>query len=114
MIFPVDITPGAVVVARSAVWIASGAARSVLRLNPSSGERTPVPLDDRPRRIAVGAGSVWVLTDAGVVRIDPHTLRVRDTIPAPADADALALSASHGLWLALYRANAAQRYSVSP
>jgi peptide/nickel transport system substrate-binding protein len=52
-----------------------------------------VPLESRPGDVAVGAGGVWVtLPDRGaVMRIDPKTMTVRDTILVGADPSGVAI-----------------------
>jgi hypothetical protein len=110
---PVDLAAGAIAVTRSAVWITSGPDWAVVRIDRASKEHVLAWLDDRPRRIAVGRGSLWVLERTSIVRLDPVTLRERDAIPTPDGAKALVLAGSRGLWLALSRADAAQRIAVS-
>ena len=82
----------AIAVTKHTVWITSGS--TIMRINPVSGERKQVALADRTSHLAVGGGSVWALTDAGdkLVRLDPTSLRVRETIHTPNAADSLALS----------------------
>ena len=67
-------------VAFGSVWTcspdASGASDEVLRLDPRSGEllaRLPVGKRPDQGRLEAAAGRVWVITDAGLVGIDPAT-----------------------------------------
>ena len=68
--------PEAIAVTPRAVWVASG--RAVLRIDPATGERKRVGLDERPARLAVGRGAVWAIAGAGrrLIRIDAATRRV--------------------------------------
>ena len=78
------------------VWVTSGHdsadpcdrddAWSVSRVDPATGEVTHVDVGGRPMDVAVGMGSVWVVTDRphpALVRVDPRTLAVIGRLPLP-------------------------------
>ena len=110
----VGVAPDAIAVTRRAVWVASGSA--LVRVNPRTGSRRTVVLDAPATRILVAGGSVWAIAASGrtVIRIDPATLRVRDTIATPASAGAIAASGRRALWLALSGSDSAQRIAFRP
>jgi streptogramin lyase len=77
------------------------------RLDPDTGEEVAtVPLEKFPTNtteVVVGAGSVWVSSTSGeagvVIRVDPETNRVMDSIPVPADSPTN-LAFGHGsVWI---------------
>ena len=73
---------------------------------------TRIPLGITPKRVALGAGSVWVtgykwsnghgsVTGGTVIRVDPETNRIRRRIPL-GDLAADGIIVSHGLvWVAV-------------
>jgi DNA-binding SARP family transcriptional activator len=82
--------------AHSSAWL------SVVRAGSDSGESIGIEADDGwgPLDIAIGAGSVWVLTSTGtIVRIDPETRRVLQRIRAVADKEPEFLAVGSGsIW----------------
>jgi streptogramin lyase len=77
-----------------AVWVPVPGKDSVVRLNARSGRvESRIPVSGNPRRIAVGEGSVWVITTgahSAVWRIDPKNNETVAVIPVPAKARRLA------------------------
>ena len=71
------------------VWVTDGSA-TLVRADPRTGAvtrtRTGRPLDG----VALGAGAVWAISSrsAGVLRIDPRSAAVTDTIPIARTSDA--------------------------
>jgi YVTN family beta-propeller protein len=71
-----------------AVWVADGNSGTLTRLDPQSNTvgdtirfGSSDPLRPKPVfNVAVGAGSVWVTREPGVLRIDPSTTRVTGTL----------------------------------
>jgi len=91
-----------------AVWVASSADDTVLRLHPRTGRLTAsIPIAGRrgrrlagPLRIAAGAGAIWVadtLSDS-VSRIDPRLAAVSATIPVGRRPTHMAV-ARHAVWV---------------
>ncbi len=85
---PIPTGSGAAGVAygEDAVWVAVQNSRTVLRLDPATGQRDEIklPAGARPVDVVVGAGSVWVADALGgrVIRIDPSSLEPQgDGIP---------------------------------
>src|SRR6266540_2868859 len=77
---PIGIQAGrllrAVAFGGGSVWAAAEIDEHILRIDPDAGRvsRT-IPVEGRPRDVAVGEGAVWVATESSVVRIDPATNR---------------------------------------
>ena len=67
--------PCGVLATESAVWVSLADAGTLLRLDPQTGETLgSTPLDRTPCEILAAAGSLWVVTQSGVVdRVDPAT-----------------------------------------
>jgi DNA-binding beta-propeller fold protein YncE len=81
----------------------SAAAVAVVRPGSTRPQQLPLETGDGwgPLDIAVGAGSVWVLTSADtVIRIDPETRRVLERIPMPAEQPALLAVGAGAVWTA--------------
>jgi len=87
------------------LWVGDCRARTLLRIDPKSGEITAtIGLPGKPTAessVAAGEGSVWVTVDDPVrlVRIDPKTNRVTTTTGVPAAAGALRAGLG-ALWFA--------------
>jgi YVTN family beta-propeller protein len=72
-----DVDPAGLAYGENAVWVTDSTRGLVLRVDPASGDATPIALGDStdPTAIAVGEGGVWVTlpTHDQIVRIDPTT-----------------------------------------
>jgi outer membrane protein assembly factor BamB len=66
-----------------AVWAADPGAGRVLRLGPDGRVVATTPISGDLVMADTGAGAVWALTDARLVRIDPATNRVTARIALP-------------------------------
>jgi DNA-binding beta-propeller fold protein YncE len=70
------------------LWVLNVDAETVIRISPSSKDKTPIDLDGRPSGVAVGGGFVWVTlrTDpALLVVIDPSENEKVDSIEIPSN-----------------------------
>jgi DNA-binding beta-propeller fold protein YncE len=89
-----------------AVWLASGS-KSIVRIDPNTGEVTTAPAGRRVDAVAAAGGAVWALSSrsASVLRVDARTGRVTERVPiaAPPRADApfpVAIAATAGtVWV---------------
>jgi streptogramin lyase len=85
---PVGELPVAIAFGYGAAWVAAGYgsdSMSIIRTGSSTPQSLVLPLqaDDFAETVAVGAGSVWVVTQEGTIfRIDPETRRIVATIRA--------------------------------
>ena len=93
--------PIALAVGLGSVWVLNATAASVTRIDPGqAGVTTTIPLgiERVPRRIAAGAGAVWVAdADGTLARIDPTTNALTTTPIAPSLYD-VAVDA-RGVWV---------------
>lgn len=107
-----DERPFAVAAGPGGVWTIDFWGGSATRYDERSGEpiarvalELPEPVapgDARflPSAISVGAAGVWISTARGyVVRIDPATNRVAETLRAPADASGPILAGDDAVWI---------------
>jgi ABC-type branched-subunit amino acid transport system substrate-binding protein/predicted Ser/Thr protein kinase len=69
-------------VGAGAVW-AINPGGSISRIDPGTGRRVArIDVESEPHTIAAGREGVWFLSDSSVMRIDPRTNRVTETIQA--------------------------------
>lgn len=109
-------TPGALAVARNAVWVARNETGEVLRLDPASGRTlATVRVDAQGWAMAADASGVWLTDYFGdqVVRVDAATdrvaLRVRGLPPGPTG---IAIGPDR-VWVVSSRAGAISRLDPS-
>jgi len=81
---PVGGRPAGPAVGDSSVWVGNRDDNTLLRIDANSLDvvRT-IGLSVGPTDVEVGAGSVWVLSDWALVRVDPAINDVVDTVPLP-------------------------------
>lgn len=110
-----DAPCGVAAVDFNAVWIADCKERAIHRINRFDGNRvalirTGLADSSGLLRLATGAGSVWVLSDAAgeLVRVDPRTNAVSARIAVATDSFAAAFGFG-SLWITNSRANTVQR-----
>jgi branched-chain amino acid transport system substrate-binding protein len=104
--------PLAVALGAGAVWVADAISGTVTRVSPSLDALTAtIPVGTHPTRIVARADGVWVITQAGLVRIDPQSYTVTRRV-ALTGATALALGAG-SLWVTT-RANSEPRGHAVP
>jgi YVTN family beta-propeller protein len=98
---PVGNGPTGVCVTAGAVWVAVSYDRAILRFDPVSRRRTPIPLDDMPTQLACGGGFVWASSESAgnVTQVDARSGDVVRRIPAGGGASGLAWGAG-ALWVA--------------
>ena len=103
--------PKGVAVGSGAVWVASAGDDALTRIGLADLKTTRIGLKATPDRVAVGGGAVWVTSRAAgrLLRVDPRTRRVRETITTGYDPFALDVVGGHGVWIGLVRENAVQR-----
>jgi YVTN family beta-propeller protein len=106
---------GVAAVAFNAVWVADCKEHGVHRINRFDGNRialvrTGLADSSGLLRLATGAGTVWVLSDAAgeLIRIDPRTNAVSARIAVAADSHAAAFGFG-SLWITNARADSVQR-----
>ena len=78
----VGVHPGGLAFGDGSVWVTDADSPTLLRIDPRYGsvERVELPAKGGAGRLAVAAGSVWVVQDGSrVLRIDPDTNRVEHT-----------------------------------
>jgi YVTN family beta-propeller protein len=97
------VSPSALVVARSAVWVANAGDSTVQRFNPATfqeGAVRPISVGSRPTAIAFGEGALWVAntSDDSITRIDPANAATR-TIGVGVGPTAVAVGAG-AVWVA--------------
>jgi hypothetical protein len=68
-------------VGAGAVWLANGS-KSLVRIDPDTGDVTTTPVGRRVEAVAAGGGAVWALSSrsASVLRVDAGDGRVTDTV----------------------------------
>jgi class 3 adenylate cyclase/streptogramin lyase len=87
VVVPIDIGSGVQGIAYDfdQVWIADPNEGRLLRLDPATGDVTPIELQDgaQPLDVATGAGFVWVTDGQGgqVFQVDPGIAEVKQSIP---------------------------------
>lgn len=66
-----------------ALWVASPLGRSVIRVDLAIGgsRANEIELDQPPFDVAVGEGAVWVTQSAAVLRLEPQSGQIVETIP---------------------------------
>jgi YVTN family beta-propeller protein len=98
---PVGNGPSGVCVTAGAVWVAVSYDRAILRFDPISRRRKPIPLDDMPTQLACGGGFVWASSESAgnVTQISAADGIVVNRIPAGSGASGLAWGAG-ALWVA--------------
>ena len=108
---------GAAAIDFNAVWIADCKERAIHRINRFDGNRIALIrtglADSRGlQRLATGAGSVWILSDAAgeLVRVDPRTNAVSARIAVAPNSHAAAFGFG-SVWISNARANTVQRIS---
>jgi DNA-binding SARP family transcriptional activator/DNA-binding beta-propeller fold protein YncE len=81
---PVGGRPAGPAVGDSSVWVGNRDDNTLLRIDANSLDvvRT-IGLSVGPTDVEVGAGSVWVLSDWALLRVDPAINDVVDTVPLP-------------------------------
>jgi DNA-binding SARP family transcriptional activator/DNA-binding beta-propeller fold protein YncE len=81
---PVGGRPAGPAVGDGSVWVGNRDDNTLLRIDASSLDvvRT-IGLSVAPTDVEVGAGSVWVLSDWALLRVDPAINEVVDTVPLP-------------------------------
>ena len=81
---PVGGRPAGPAVGDSSVWVGNRDDNTLLRIDASSFDvvRT-IGLSAAPTDVELGAGSVWVLSDWALLRVDPAINDVVDTVPLP-------------------------------
>lgn len=96
-VIPVGPSPRFLDVGFGAVWVMNQGDGSVSRIDADSGETEQLAMTGAPiggGDLTVGAGAVWLRTDAEVIRIDPRTRRATHVIsPPPGSASAAATDA---------------------
>ena len=87
----------ALVAGSRAVWVANEDNGTVVRVDPAEGvvSRT-YDVGGRPSGLALGAGAVWVASDAGIARIDAGTDEVKSVAIGGAPRDVAV--APSGVW----------------
>jgi class 3 adenylate cyclase/streptogramin lyase len=87
VVVPIDVGSGVQGIAYDfdQVWIADPNEGRLLRLDPVTGDVTPIELKDgaQPLDVATGGGFVWVTDGQGgrVFQVDPGTAAVKQSIP---------------------------------
>jgi len=83
---PVGGRPAGPAVGEGSVWVGNRDDNTLLRIDASSLDvvRT-IGLSVAPTDVELGAGSVWVLSDGALLRVDPAINDVVDTVPLPQD-----------------------------
>ena len=80
---PVGGRPSAPAVGEGSVWVGNRDDNTLLRVDPRSLDVHTIGLSAAPFDIEVTAGSVWILSDRALLRVDPGINDVVDTIPLP-------------------------------
>ena len=91
--------------------MASAGDDALTRIDLGDLKLTTIALKTTPDRVAVGGGGVWVTSRAAgrLLRIDPQTRRLRESIATGYDPYALDVVGSDHVWIGLVRENAVQR-----
>ena len=110
-VIPVGAGPKGIAVGADAAWVAAAGDDALSRIDLDDLEVTTIALKTTPERVAVSAGGVWVTSRAAgrLLRIDPRTRRLRETIAIGDDPFALDVVGSDHVWIGLVRGNAVQR-----
>jgi YVTN family beta-propeller protein len=101
------------------VWVGNWHDNSVTRIDPKTNQVVgdPIPIGFRAGNIAVGHGSVWITSDyrsngdakdVVLVRIDPQTNQVADTIPIGGHPIDVAMS-KDAVWVSIQSPDAVLR-----
>ena len=92
--------PCGVAVAAGAAWVSDNESAELVKIDLETNQAVMrYPLDASPCEIAVGHGSLWVVTQSGVLdRVDPGTGRVEAAIPVGA-ASYEAVAAFGSVWV---------------
>jgi streptogramin lyase len=80
---PVGGKPAGPAVGEGSVWVGNRDDDTLLRIDPRSLDVRTIGLGVAPTDVEVGAGSVWVLSDWAVLRVDPATNDVVERVPLP-------------------------------
>jgi serine/threonine protein kinase/sugar lactone lactonase YvrE len=83
--FPVDEGPAGIIVVGADVWVASHVGRSISVLDSSGSLIKRITTPGKPFGVTSAAGAIWVSEpeDGKVLRIDPGTKKITDTITVP-------------------------------
>jgi serine/threonine protein kinase len=94
------ISPQRIVAGEGAVWTIERA--TVVRIDPTSGRSSTIPVGEQLVDISVGQGAIWALGSFDVIRIDPATHEVVDKISLPTGAGLgiqFVLPVPGGVWI---------------
>jgi DNA-binding SARP family transcriptional activator/streptogramin lyase len=80
---PVGDRPTGPAVGEGSVWVGNRDDNTLLRIDPKSLDVRTIGLGVEPIDVEVGAGSVWVLSDQALLRVDPAINDVVATVPLP-------------------------------
>jgi DNA-binding beta-propeller fold protein YncE len=80
---PVGGRPSGPAVGEGSVWVGNRDDNTLLRIDPRSLDVHTIGLSVAPTDVEVIAGSVWILSDRALLRVDPGINDVVDTIPLP-------------------------------
>lgn len=80
---PVGGRPSGPAVGEGSVWVGNRDDNTLLRIDPRSLDVHTIGLSVAPTDVEVIAGSVWILSDRALLRVDPSINDVVDTIPLP-------------------------------
>ena len=80
---PVGGRPTGPAVGEGSVWVGNRDDNTLLRIDPRSLDVHTIGLGVAPTDVEVIAGSVWILSDRALLRVDPGINDVVDTIPLP-------------------------------
>jgi DNA-binding SARP family transcriptional activator/streptogramin lyase len=80
---PVGDRPTGPAVGEGSVWVGNRDDNTLLRIDPKSLDVRTIGLGVEPIDVEVGAGSVWVLSDQVLMRIEPAVNDVVATVPLP-------------------------------
>jgi DNA-binding SARP family transcriptional activator/DNA-binding beta-propeller fold protein YncE len=80
---PVGDRPTGPAVGEGSVWVGNRDDNTLLRIDPKSLDVRTIGLGLEPIDVEVGAGSVWVLSDQALLRVDPAINDVVATAPLP-------------------------------
>ncbi len=94
--FPAGRTPAALAAGAGQLWLVDADARTILRLETSSGETETLATGATPADVAIGAGAVWIANGSPlsaaqfvgpvateIVRLDTRTRTQRATVALP-------------------------------
>ena len=80
---PVGGRPSGPAVGEGSVWVGNRDDNTLLRIDPRTLGVHTIGLGVAPTDVEVMAGSVWILSDRALLRVDPGINDVVDTIPLP-------------------------------